>query len=79
MSQVLHHGIVRHDFIYAENRRADKYRGKSGGSVVVTAAPDPQPAPAAPAAVDVVTSATLAKKRYFPPMPVMFPPQPKKD
>jgi hypothetical protein len=52
---------------------------KSGGSVVVTAAPDTQPAPAAPAAVDVVTSATFAKNIYLPPMPVMFPPQPKKE
>ncbi len=52
---------------------------KSGGSVVVSAAADTQPVPAAPAAVDVVTSATFAKNMYLPPMPVMFPPQPKKD
>ena len=52
---------------------------KSGGSVAVTAAPDPQPAPAAPTAVDVVTSATFAKNMYLPPMPVMLTPQPKKD
>jgi hypothetical protein len=52
---------------------------KSGGSVVVTAAPHPQPVPAAPAAVDVVTSATLAKNVYLPPMPGMFPPKPKKE
>jgi hypothetical protein len=52
---------------------------KSGGSVVVTASPDSHTVPAAPAAVDVVTSATLAKNVYLPPMPVMFPPQPKKE
>lgn len=51
---------------------------KSGGSVVVSAVPEHQPLPAAPAAVDAVTSATLNKNVYLPPMPVMFPPQPKK-
>lgn len=52
---------------------------KNGGSVVVSAAPDTQPVPAAPAAVDVVTSATFAKNMYLPPMPVMFPPRLKKE
>jgi len=51
---------------------------KSGGSVVVTAAPDPLPVPAAHAEVDAVTTATFAKNMYLPPMPVMFPPQQKK-
>jgi hypothetical protein len=52
---------------------------KKDRSVVVTAAPDTLPAPALPPVVDVVTSATLAKNVYFPSMPVMYSPQPKKE
>ena len=52
---------------------------KSGGSVVVTAAAEPLPAPAAPVKVDAVTTATFAKNMYLPLMPVLVPPRLKKD
>ena len=52
---------------------------KSGGSVVVTAAAEPLPTPAAPVKVDAVTTATFAKNMYLPLMQVLAPPRLKKD
>jgi uncharacterized protein (DUF39 family) len=50
-----------------------------GGSVVVTAVAEPQPAPAAPVKVDAVTTATFEKNMYLPLMPVLVPPRREKD
>jgi hypothetical protein len=52
---------------------------KRGKSVVVTASPEPKPAPEAPPEADAVTTATFAKNMYLPPMPVLVPPVPKKE